>query len=83
MSQAWLRGLPLPAPPPGAAATPGLGFEAAPVGVSWLCTLCDLLALGQGVFQILCAQNEMGPLFILVPPAPTRVEAILQGHALP
>lgn len=61
-------GLPLPAPLPGAAATLGPGFEAAPTGASWLCTLCDPLTPGQGAFQILCAQNEMGPLFILILP---------------
>lgn len=68
LSQAWLGGCLYPLPCLEQRPPRGLGFEAVPMGTSWLCTLCDPLALGQGAFQILSAQNEMGPLFTLVLP---------------
>lgn len=51
LSQAWLGGCLYPLPcleqrPPW-----GPGFEAVSMGTSWLCTLCDPLALGQVHFR--------------------------------
>lgn len=51
LSQAWLGGCLYPLPCLEQRPPRGPGFEAVPMGTSWLCTLCDPLALGQVHFR--------------------------------